>query len=73
MMKKLRITGVALILLVSMFLAACGGGDSDSKDSKDSDLEVELGQEKLTLPYVAWARETVISYLLAEVLEEVGS
>src|SRR5699024_9619002 len=68
MSKKLRYVGLALILLVSTFLAACGSSD----DKKDVDLQVEKGKDKLTIPYVNWARETPVTYLLAEVLEDVG-
>lgn len=73
MTKKLKLLVLALVMVVPMILAACGGDSKDSeKDEKSADLQVELGQKDLTLPYVAWARETVSSYLLAEVLEDIG-
>lgn len=71
-----------MLLTLSLLLVACGGGDaeegnddantSDPADDTEEATGVELGETNLTLPYVEWARETVISYLLAAVLEEVG-
>ncbi|MBO0992515.1 glycine betaine ABC transporter substrate-binding protein [Bacillus sp. SD088] len=77
--KKFYLVGFAFTLALSMLLAACGNSaddESNGNDSAGSDTDggsgVELGQEDLTLPYVAWARETPASYLLAAVLEDVG-
>lgn len=84
MSRKFRLVGLVFVLALSMMLAACGAstddgtdtGTTDGEDNAGTDTEegssVELGQTDLTLPYVAWARETPVSYLLAAVLEDVG-
>ncbi|MFS0614268.1 glycine betaine ABC transporter substrate-binding protein [Bacillus subtilis] len=81
MKKKFYLVGLVLMLSLSMMLAACGNnaenendnGSSNGDDSAGEETSgVELGQKDLTLPYVAWARETPVSYLLAAVLEDVG-
>ncbi|MCJ7840971.1 glycine betaine ABC transporter substrate-binding protein [Lederbergia sp. NSJ-179] len=79
MKKKFYLSGLIFALTLSMLLAACGNNADDGSNGKDSagtDTDkgsgVELGQKDLTLPYVAWARETPVSYLLAAVLEDVG-
>ncbi|MEN1970019.1 glycine betaine ABC transporter substrate-binding protein [Lentibacillus sp. N15] len=76
---KFSMTVFALLLMLSMLLAACGGndekeegtGDSNTNDAEASE-SLELGQETLTIPYVAWARETISTHMLAALLEEVG-
>lgn len=73
MKKRVYLIGMTMILALSMILAACGNG-SDSAKSSDEETSggVKIGQKDLTLPYVAWARETPVSYLIAAVLEDVG-
>ncbi|RYG72976.1 glycine betaine ABC transporter substrate-binding protein [Lentibacillus lipolyticus] len=77
-----------IILLLSLFLAACGDNEESNAENQSSDENngeqqendaeeeenngPELGKKDLTIPYVAWARETVVSYLLGEVLEDIG-
>ncbi|WP_255259577.1 glycine betaine ABC transporter substrate-binding protein [Lentibacillus sp. CBA3610] len=68
--------------MLSMLLAACGGngeeddgGDADSsgdEGSEETSEGPEIGQENLTQPYVAWARETISTHLLGALLEMVG-
>ncbi|MFD1362398.1 glycine betaine ABC transporter substrate-binding protein [Lentibacillus salinarum] len=66
--------------MLSMLLAACGGNGEEEEDtdaSKDEGTEEtsdgpELGQEDLTQPYVAWARETISTHMLGALLEKVG-
>ncbi|GAA0447354.1 glycine betaine ABC transporter substrate-binding protein [Lentibacillus halophilus] len=75
------------MLTLSMLLAACGddgeaNGESDSSgDGSDNGEESteepetegpELGQKELTEPYVAWARETVSTEMLKQLLEKAG-
>lgn len=57
----------------------CGSSDGDmdtegidESSNEDSELLLELGQENLSVPYVAWARETISTHLLAAILEDVG-
>lgn len=76
MFKKKSFSSIVLLLVLAMMLAACGSnddGDNKGTDSNaDSELLLELGQEKLSIPYVAWARETISTHLLAAILEDVG-
>src|SRR5690625_4809980 len=57
-----------------MILVACGGEDNGGEEggASDQELELELGEKSLTIPYVAWARETISTHLLAAILEEIG-
>ncbi len=57
---------LAILLLFASVLAACG---SDNEDANASD---NLGEKKLTIPYVSWATEIGSSHVIKEVLEEVG-
>ncbi|GAB4073099.1 glycine betaine ABC transporter substrate-binding protein [Barrientosiimonas marina] len=70
--------------MLSMLLAACGGDDSeaegdsnasdgsDSEDTEETSEGPEIGQKELTEPYVAWARETISTEMLNQLLEKVG-
>src|SRR5690625_3703566 len=69
MFKNLRLGGFIAMIALAMVLVACGG-EEDSES--DHELELELGEESLTLPYVAWARETISTHLLAAILEDIG-
>lgn len=84
---KFLLTVSILMLGLSMILVACGGTDggntakeetpanenqtTNETNTTDGD-ELALGQSKLTLPYVAWARETISTFMLANLLEQVG-
>ncbi len=84
MLKKRYLSCLALTLMLSvMLLAACSEGESSTEASGSSENNEgesvhkensgpELGKKDLTIPYVAWARETVVSYLMGEVLEDIG-
>lgn len=48
------------------------GSEGTTEDSGNGEEGLELGQEELTVPYVAWARETISTHLLAALLEDVG-
>jgi len=66
--------------MLTIFLAACSGDSSEEESSNSSNDEgseetsegPEIGQEDLTQPYVAWARETVSTHMLGALLEMVG-
>src|SRR5690606_8944905 len=63
------------MFLFGLLLVACGGDkgeDSNSEKNQTNGDGIELGQKTLKVPYVAWARETVSTHLLAAILEEVG-
>lgn len=69
----------AIIVVLSMFLSACGGSDGNAGNDgnaagtgEGSGDELAIGQKDLTVPYVAWARETISTYMLAILLEKVG-
>ena len=72
-MKKIYFFGLIAFVLL---LGACSGNNenSNTEEAANSSEEsgVELGEKDLTIPYVAWARETVVSHLLGEVLEDIG-
>src|SRR5690625_3175650 len=86
MFKKTKLFSFGLLLALAMVLAACGGADDGDVDTGGADegtvdegtaddngeLLLELGQENLSIPYVAWARETISTHLLAAILEDVG-
>src|SRR5699024_5212725 len=79
MNKKFQLLSFVFSLALSILLAACGSNtdnagndDNSAKASSDGDNGVELGEKDLTLPFVAWARETPVSYLLKAILEDVG-
>ncbi|HLS09658.1 glycine betaine ABC transporter substrate-binding protein [Lentibacillus sp.] len=67
-------------MLLIMLLAACGGGSDEEGNTDSSNDEgsgetsegPEIGQQELTQPYVAWARETVSTHMLGALLEMVG-
>src|SRR5690625_7693870 len=72
-MKKIYFFGLIVFVLL---LGACSGNNenSNTEEAANSSEEsgVELGEKDLTIPYVAWAREKVVSHLLGEVLEDIG-
>lgn len=83
MFKKFRFWGLAAALVLTITLAACGGGGSDEEssdgsgdngDSGDSSgsESAELGESELSIPYVAWAGAIARTPLVKQVLEEIG-
>lgn len=82
MFKKFRFASLVSIFLLAIVLVACGGddeGDDSTAEQDDTDnaeteeaAGLEIGQEDLTLPYVAWARETISTHILAALLEDIG-
>lgn len=77
MFKKFRFISLALIFMLALVLVACGGNDDASDDAEETDTSeesdgLEIGQEDLKIPYVAWARESISTEILANLLEQVG-
>lgn len=79
MFKRFRFAGLAIVFMLAIALVACGSDDKDESASDDSKTDngnaesgVELGETDITFPYVAWAGATARTFLIAEVLEEVG-
>ena len=81
MFKKKSMWFLMMLFAATLMLAACGGGNGENTEEGNGEenetetgeeASVELGQTDLTVPYVAWARETISTHLLAAVLEEVG-
>lgn len=81
MNRKFKLTALAIVMMFAMMLAACGGGNDEEDTAKepvgdngsgDAGTELAIGQQELTLPYVAWARETISTHMLANLLEQVG-
>ena len=76
---KYLLTVSAFILVLSMLLSACGGASDDGNAANEGNTagngssdELAIGQKDLTIPYVAWARETISTFMLANLLEQVG-
>ncbi|MBY7143038.1 glycine betaine ABC transporter substrate-binding protein [Virgibacillus sp. NKC19-3] len=78
--RKFKFISGFFVLILILFLAACGGDDSEEtsndasadEGSEETSEGPEIGQEDLTQPYVAWARETVSTHMLGALLEMVG-
>lgn len=78
MFKHIRLISLAALFTLALVLAACGGDEEESAPTEDEQdpteetTDVELGETSLTLPYVAWARETISTHMLAALLEDIG-
>ncbi|WP_369693615.1 hypothetical protein [Lentibacillus sp. CBA3610] len=88
MLKRMRFLGLTAIMILLVVLAACGGSGNDessesngddgasneeaSNESSNGDTVSEIGQEELTIPYVAWASATASNHVMEVVLEEAG-
>lgn len=79
MLKRMKLLSKAGIVLLLVILSACGGsgntedeGNEASEEGSNSDSGMELGQEELTIPYVAWASATASNHVMEVVLEEAG-
>src|SRR5690625_4284680 len=72
-MKKIYFFGLIVFVLL---LGACSGNNenSNTEEAANSSEEsgVELGEKDLTIHYDAWARATVVSHLIAAVIENIG-
>ncbi|SES99209.1 glycine betaine/proline transport system substrate-binding protein [Salinibacillus kushneri] len=76
---KWKHLGVAAALVLALFLAACGGDDSEENTDDTSNTEEdtsaegpELGQEDLELVYVEWDTEVASTHVISEVLKDEG-
>jgi len=68
-------TSLIFVLVLSLFLAACGNdGDNGATDETTDDQEVngDLGETDLELVYVEWDTEIASTHVIAHVLEEQG-
>ncbi|GAA4059256.1 glycine betaine ABC transporter substrate-binding protein [Amphibacillus indicireducens] len=68
-------TSLIFVLVLSLFLAACGNdGDNGATDETTDDQEVngDLGETDLELVYVEWDTEVASTHIIAHVLEEQG-
>lgn len=86
MWKKTKLLSISAIILLLVILSACGGGNDSSEEDQNSngdsseqssdessdDSKMKLGQEKLTIPYVAWSSATASNNVMKVVLEEAG-
>ncbi|HET7578914.1 MAG TPA: glycine betaine ABC transporter substrate-binding protein [Bacillales bacterium] len=81
MWKKLNVTGFALILMLSMVLAACGNGNGSTNGESGSQSgtgssqgksSVDLGQKNLKVAYVAWESAIASNNVMKQVLENLG-
>ena len=67
-MKKLGI--LALTLVMSIVLVACGG--DEEKSSSDDQASGDLGEKDLKLSYVEWDSEVASTHVMQKILEEAG-
>lgn len=69
-----------VVLMFALVLSACGSGnnneeggaDSNSGNKDETGQEDEIGQKKLTMPYVSWASTVAGVNVIKAVLEDVG-
>ncbi|HLR09741.1 MAG TPA: glycine betaine ABC transporter substrate-binding protein [Bacillota bacterium] len=80
-MRNLKLLAVALVSLLVLALAACGGdnnGDDDAagtdngNDDGNAKEGIELGEKDITIPYIAWAGALARTPIVTKVLEEAG-
>ncbi|WP_138419776.1 glycine betaine ABC transporter substrate-binding protein [Aquibacillus sediminis] len=72
--------GLVAVLVLSLFLAACGGGEEedttedtgDNTGEEGTDEGVALGDEDLELVYVEWDTEVASTHVIGKVLEDYG-
>lgn len=77
MWKKRSFTILAMILMLSMVLAACGNNKSPNAGSKNSNKGNSkngkaLGKKNITLAYVAWDSAIASNNVIKQVLESEG-
>lgn len=68
--------GLALVLMLSLVLAACGDTEDEEATEDTGDTEettgADLGNEELELVYVEWDSEVASTNVIAQVLESQG-
>lgn len=69
--KKIGVAGVAVACSLSLALAGCGSGGG-SGSSSDNGGGTDLGDKNITIPYVSWAGSVTRTYLVAQLLDDVG-
>lgn len=79
MAQKIRLSGIAMMMLLILGLAACGNSDNDeasaetTNDNENTNEEsVELGDKDITIPFVPWADYEARLTVLAQVMDDVG-
>lgn len=74
MRKNFYLISFFIVLTCVFVLSACGSGNNSGETSADSisGNEVEIGQKKLTMPYVSWASSEAGASVMKAVLEDVG-
>ncbi|HLQ70435.1 MAG TPA: glycine betaine ABC transporter substrate-binding protein [Bacillota bacterium] len=87
MFKKLRFLGIALVFVLAAALVACGSddnnnnADNESNNTAENDAannngdasgDFELGQEDISIAFVAWAGEQARTPIVAKLLEKAG-
>lgn len=61
-----QLLSFSILLILAITLSACGG---NGKNANESD---QLGEKKITIPYVSWATEIASNHVIKEVLEDIG-
>lgn len=74
MWKKFSTIRFIIVLIFVVALSACQSSSDNGKvdAGSDSGSEVEIGEEKLTMPYVAWASAEAGVGVVKAVLDDVG-
>lgn len=70
-MKKVNLIYMALIIILGVMLSACSDSDS-SGGAEASNLDTELGEKNLSLPYVTWSSSQAGTFVAKAVLEDIG-
>lgn len=65
-----QLLSFTILLILSITLSACGGNGKHTNESGGS--SDQLGEKKITIPYVSWATEIASNHVIKEVLEDVG-
>lgn len=69
--KKFHLAGLALVLILSVALTACGTSSGGNKNASGSN-GTPLGKKNITIPFVAWAGTIARTHLMKAVLEDAG-
>lgn len=78
MFKKFRLVSLTTVLIMALFLSACGGGGAGENagggetGGGNGENGVQLGQKEITLAYVAWASAIASNHVMKVVLENLG-
>lgn len=72
MLKRSSIVSFVIVLMLAIILSACKSSNNNEQIDASSESEVEIGEEKLTMPYAAWASAEAGVGVMKNVLEDVG-